>query len=84
MSIAELLPAMQALRHDEKIRLMNLLIAEIADEEGISLVKYSIDASESPDALKILSGMAQPIGPEDLSRNFDRYIGKVSFDEPTS
>lgn len=81
MSIAELLPAIQALRHDEKISLMGFLIAQIADEEGISLLKHPMDAAESIDALKMLSEMAQPIGPRDLSRNFDRHVGKVLFDE---
>lgn len=82
MSIAELLPAIQALRHDEKISLMGFLIAELADEEGVSLLGYPMDASEPIDALKMLSDMAQPIGPKDLSRNFDRHVGKVLFDEP--
>ncbi len=83
MSIAELLPAIQALQHDEKIRLMEFLIAEIAVEEGVSLIKRPTDAPDSIDALKILSGMAQPIGPKDLSRNFNHYVGKVLADEST-
>lgn len=83
ISIADLLPAIQALQHNEKIRLMSFLIAEIANEEGVSLVRHPTDASESVDALEMLSGMAQPIGPKDLSRNFDRYVGKVLSDEST-
>lgn len=81
MSIAELLPAIQALQHADKIRLMDFLVSEIATEEGISLVDHQSAVSESVDALQLLAGMAQPMGPENLARNFDRHAGKVLSDE---
>lgn len=81
MSFIELLPAIQALQHADKIRLMDFLVSEIAGEEGISLDHSQPVVFESVDALQLLSGMAQPIGPGDLARNFDRYAGKVLSDE---
>jgi hypothetical protein len=81
MSFAELLPAIQALRHADKIRLMDFLVSQIASEEGIPLIDGPSTHSESIDALQHLSNMALPMGPEDLARNFDRYTGKVLSDE---
>jgi hypothetical protein len=81
MSIAELLPAIQALQHADKIRLMDFLVSEIAIEEGISLANRQSVISESVDALQLLAGMAQPMGPENLARNFDHHVGRVLSDE---
>lgn len=37
MSLAELLPTVQALPYDDKVRLAHLLITELAREEGVPL-----------------------------------------------
>ncbi len=37
MSIAEILPLVESLPHDDKFRLMQFLVAKLAIEEGISL-----------------------------------------------
>ena len=37
MSIAEILPLVEALPHDDKFRLMQFLVSRLAVEEGISL-----------------------------------------------
>ncbi len=37
MSIAKILPAIEALPHTDKFQLMQILLAQLANEEGISL-----------------------------------------------
>ena len=75
MSVTELFPAVHELRHADKFRLMEFLLHELAQEEGVSLSEPKTNQAEAIDALKILSSMAQPLGPEDLARNFDHYVG---------
>lgn len=38
MSLAELIPVLQALPHADKLRLLQVLVFELAQEEGVSLV----------------------------------------------
>jgi hypothetical protein len=38
MSLTELIPALQALSHTDKLRLLQVLVFELAQEEGVSLV----------------------------------------------
>lgn len=46
MSLAELIPVLQALPHSDKLRLLQVLVFELAQEEGVSLfdpnLTYSI------------------------------------------
>jgi len=79
MSATELFPAVHALQHADKFRLMEFLLRELAQEEGISLNEPQANNAEAIDALQILSSMALPLGPEDLAQNFDRYVG-ISWD----
>jgi hypothetical protein len=55
MSLAELLPAIQALPRPDKFRLVQELIAELAQEEGIAAGEYPIwspyDAHEAAGVL---------------------------------
>jgi hypothetical protein len=37
MSLAELIPVLQALPHTDKLRLLQVLVLELAQEEGVSL-----------------------------------------------
>jgi hypothetical protein len=57
MTIAELYPAVQALHHADKLRLMQFLITEFAREEKITL---EIPATK------------QPLDDENLARNFKK------------
>jgi len=36
MSLAELIPVLQALPHTDKLRLLQFLVSELAQEEGVS------------------------------------------------
>jgi hypothetical protein len=38
MSLAELIPVLQALPHADKLRLLQFLVFELAQEEGVSLL----------------------------------------------
>jgi hypothetical protein len=59
MSLVELLPVLQALPKDDKLRLMQFLVFELAKEEGITLLElgktYSLwtpyNAFEAADTL---------------------------------
>jgi hypothetical protein len=43
MSLTELLPIVHALPHADKLRLMQALVAELAQEEGIALTDATTD-----------------------------------------
>lgn len=60
MTITELYPQVQSLKHADKLlRLMQFLIAEFAREEQIIL--EPIHATGNIDALKAIANMAQPL-----------------------
>lgn len=70
MTSTELYPTVQALQHPDKLRLMQFLITEFAREEKITL-ETTPNQSEKPiDALQALANMEQPLGDENLARNF--------------
>jgi len=82
MDIIELYPAVQALQHADKIRLMQFLISEFAREEKITLEKTPQKKSIQPiDALQTLANMAQPLGDENLARNFKDYTRQIIDNE---
>ena len=76
MTITDLYPQIQALQHADKLRLMQFLITEFARDEQINLETTQITPTENIDALKTIANMAQPLGPEDLARNFRDYTGQ--------
>lgn len=80
MSIAEIIPLIQLLKHDEKLYLMAFLLSEIAQEDSTNLGQNGLINIDPVDALTTLASIAQPIGPTDLARNFDRYTGKILVD----
>ena len=41
-------------------------------------------ADHEVDALAEIAALAQPFGPPDLARNFDKYMNRVSDDEPAN
>lgn len=45
MSLSELLPVVQALPHPDKLRLMQWLAAQVAQDEGVSLVPSDMEYS---------------------------------------
>ena len=55
MSVTELFPAIHALQHADKFRLMEFLLHELAQEEGVSLNQPLANNAEAIDALQILS-----------------------------
>lgn len=62
MSLTELLPTVQALSHADKLRLMHLLVAELAREENVSLLPDSVTCPiwtpyEAFDGAAVLLGM---------------------------
>jgi hypothetical protein len=76
MTITDLYPQIQALQHADKLRLMQFLITEFARDEQINLETTAITPTENIDALKAIANMAQPLGAEDLARNFGDYTGQ--------
>jgi len=69
MTITELYPTIKSLQHADKLRLMQFLLTEFAHEEHINL--ETIDSKPKPvDALQSLANIAQPLGDENLARNF--------------
>lgn len=69
MTVNELYPAVQALHHADKLRLMQFLITEFAREEKITLETPN-QTAKTIDALQALANIAQPLGDENLARNF--------------
>ena len=69
MTITELYPAVQALHHADKRRLIQFLITEFAREEPINL-ETAQSTPKPVDALQSLANMARPLGDENLARNF--------------
>ncbi len=82
MTISEIMPTIRSLQHSDKFLLMNFLLHEIAKEEDISLDAIQVNQVNEPktiDALQSIAKLAQPLGPENLARNFDHYIKKVDI-----
>ncbi len=78
MNIAELYPAVQALQHADKLRLMQFLLNEFAREEKITLEETTQKKStQAVDALQTLANMAQPLGDENLARNFKNHTRQI-------
>ncbi len=47
-------------------------------------LKVETEPSEHIDALAEIAAMAQPMGPDDLARNFDRYTDRIIANEPAN
>ncbi len=59
----------KSLQHADKLRLMQFLLTEFAHEKHINL--ETTDSKPKPvDALQSLANIAQPLGDENLARNF--------------
>ncbi len=69
MTSTELYPTVQALQHADKLRLMQFLITEFAREEKTTL-EMPNQSAKPIDALQALANMEQPLGDENLARNF--------------
>lgn len=69
MTSTELYPTVQALQHADKLRLIQFLITEFAREEKITL-EMPNQSAKPIDALQALANMEQPLGDENLARNF--------------
>jgi hypothetical protein len=61
MSVTELFPDVLALQHADKFRLMEFLLHELAQEEGVSLNEPLANNAEAIDALQILSNALRRI-----------------------
>lgn len=46
--------------------------------------EFEIDKKEEVDALAEIAAMAQPLGPNDLARNFNHYTQRTISDESTA
>lgn len=70
MNITEVIPLVESLPHADKFKLMQLLLAQLAKEEGISL---QISHPKKDDALLEIIGMAE--GDDDsVARHHDKYL----------
>lgn len=70
MSFTELLPLVESLPHPDKFRLMQFLLAQLAQEEGIPL---ELPTGGQQDPLWNIVGMAE--GEEsDIARRHDDYL----------
>jgi len=69
MSFTELLPLVESLPHPDKFRLMQFLLAQLAQEEGIPLELP--DGGQDP--LWDIVGMAEGEEP-DVARRHDDYL----------
>lgn len=58
MSLAELLPLASALSHDEKFRLIQSLLTQLAQETGVVLPAPSVKPKQEQQAAAILQRMA--------------------------
>jgi hypothetical protein len=54
-----------------------------ADKTYWVTLEVETEPSESVDALAEIVAMAQPMGFDDLARNFDHHTNRVVADEPT-
>ncbi len=70
MTITELYPEIQALQHADKLRLMQFILSEFAQEEHMSLDISPTKTVKTIDALQAMANMAQPLGDENLARDF--------------
>lgn len=66
MTITDLYPEVQALKHADKLRLMQFLITEFAREEHINLETTPSKSVKNIDALQTLANMAQPLDDKHL------------------
>lgn len=70
MSFTEILSLVESLPHADKFRLMQILLAQIAREEGVSLQELE---TRQQDPLWDIVGMAE--GEEsDVARRHDHYL----------
>ncbi len=81
MTIPEIMPDIQALKRVDKFLLMEFLLHEIAIEECITLDTVQANVPKTVDALQAIARLAQPLGPEDLARNFDHYRSRLTSDD---
>lgn len=65
----EFVPLISQLNHTDKLRLMQLLLTEFTREEHITL-ETTHSKTKNIDALQAIANMAQPLGDENLARNF--------------
>ncbi len=70
MTIAEVIPMIDSLPHADKFRLMQFLVTQLAEEEGIPL---QTQVPQKDDSLWDIVGMAEGEDAE-VARHHDQYL----------